>query len=93
MPEAGVEHEVQRGKGGIGSHRGQQAPVEPPQALIARDGRQRRQGALLQDRADQHQKGVPTTEARQPMIVCACRGRLAVLRACLSVESRCLPKR
>ena len=64
MPEAGVEHEVQRGKGGVGSHRGQQAPVEPPQALIARDGRQRRQGALLQDWASQHELGVPTAEMR-----------------------------
>ena len=48
MSEAGVEHEVERREGCIRGHRGQEAPVQAPQALIASDGGQSRQRALLQ---------------------------------------------
>ena len=41
LPQAGVEHEVERGEGGVGGHGGQQAAVQAREALIARDGRQR----------------------------------------------------
>ena len=41
LPQAGVEHEVERGEGGVGGHGGQQAAVQACEALIARDGGQR----------------------------------------------------